>query len=601
MNTNKLTIIMFMAAALLSACDKQVERIEAEGAIKLGVDIPATKAAMSADELLSNASVKIYRADFTGLVRSYKYSEAPSTIYLPVDTYRVDVEAGEASKANPSVASWEQKSYAGSKEFTVTANQTGNVQVTATVSNVVTKVDFDATIAENFNDGYKFTIGLSTSDAAQQLVYNASKTGQEGYFIASGFEPSLYWSFTGTLKSDGSSFNKSGEIPAVEGGKLYTMKPKFTIKDGTAGFTLYVDRASTDILNDLIVFEPVSTGLAKSNAYEIWAGHATVHADVDESEYADPSKIKFSYSSDLSNWTTIDAVRNSEGVYSASLTGLTGSTAYTYKLVIDGSDVGEAMSFTTGAAPQLPNSGFETTSNAESNNWVSFFDPAASDDALKTKFWDNGSSASAGMLGSSYAICYSDSDVPSGTGSTKSARLQSKSAAGKLAAGNLFTGTFAGTVGMDGKVNFGRSWTARPTAVRVWVKYLGGKVDKTASGCPLTSNDYDIASIQVAIGTWGYKKYGGTSESPVQVYTADKNTFWDYTQLPETIAYGKWEETGTGTVSEWQQITIPLTYYSETDFPTHIVVSCAASKYGDYFAGSYSSTMWVDDFELIYE
>ena len=243
MNTNKLTIIMFMAAALLSACDKQVERAEAEGAIKLGVDIPATKAAMSADELLSNASIKIYRSDFTGLVRSYKYSEAPQTIYLPVDSYRVDVEAGEASKANPSVASWEQKSYAGSKEFTVNANQTSNVQVTASVSNVVSKVDFDATIAENFNDGYTFTIGLSTSDAAQQLIYNAAKNGQEGYFIASGFEPSLYWSFTGTLKSDGSSFNKSGEIPAVEGGKLYTMKPKFTIKDGTAGFTLFVDRA----------------------------------------------------------------------------------------------------------------------------------------------------------------------------------------------------------------------------------------------------------------------------------------------------------------------------------------------------------------------
>lgn len=45
--------------------------------------------------------MNIYKADFSGLVRSYKYSEIPSPFYLAADKYRVDVIAGEAVSATP--------------------------------------------------------------------------------------------------------------------------------------------------------------------------------------------------------------------------------------------------------------------------------------------------------------------------------------------------------------------------------------------------------------------------------------------------------------------------------------------------------------------
>ena len=80
----------------------------------------------------------------------------------------------------------------------------------------------------------------------------------------------------------------------MEAGKVYTLNVKYTIKDGELGFELEVDH-STEVIDDTIVFEPVSTGLAPSGMYEIWAGHATVHADVDEAEFSDPSAIKFAY------------------------------------------------------------------------------------------------------------------------------------------------------------------------------------------------------------------------------------------------------------------------------------------------------------------
>ena len=94
----------------------------------------------------------------------------------------------------------------------------------------------------------------------------------------------------------------------MEAGKVYTLNVKYTIKDGELGFELEVDH-STEVIDDTIVFEPVSTGLAPSGIYEIWAGHATVHADVDEAEFSDPSAIKFAYrpqgnsgSLNIGNW-----------------------------------------------------------------------------------------------------------------------------------------------------------------------------------------------------------------------------------------------------------------------------------------------------------
>ena len=51
------------------------------------------------------------------------------------------------------------------------------------------------------------------------------------------------------------------------------------------------------------------------------------------------------------------------------------------------------------------------------------------------------------------------------------------------------------------------------------------------------------------------------------------------------------------------EFTIELEYSSENRLrkPTSIVVVASSSRYGDFFAGSTGSTMWLDDLELIYE
>ena len=359
----KIIAFTLILAALVS-CTKEIAG-GGEGSVSFDVSIQSpTKAAMTSDERLSTSLVKIYKADFSGLVRDYVYASMPQTLWLPVDEYRVDVLAGELSKANPALASWEQKSYKGSSPFSITAGANTPVKVAAKVCNAVSRISFGESVRENFNEGYSFTIGIDGVENSS-LVYDEGKSGAEGYFLVNSLdEPSLSWTFSGTLAKDGSPFEKSGVIGAVEGGKAYTVNVNYTIKDGDAFFSLLVDY-STEIIDDIVVFEPVSTGISPSASYEIWAAHATVHADVDEVEFTDPSAVKFSYRAEGSEaWSIADAVKESEGYFSANLTSLTPSTTYEYKLTIAGIDQSDISRFTTDAARQLPNSSFRLSARS---------------------------------------------------------------------------------------------------------------------------------------------------------------------------------------------------------------------------------------------
>ena len=609
----KILTIASVGLLMVASCAKTElkENNEGMGMLTVDMSIPSQTRAYSEADLYNSAVVNIYKADFSGLVRSYAYNDIPSPLYLAADSYRVDVIAGEATAANPAAASWENKSYKGSKEFTITAGRETSVQVVASVNNAVTNITFDPSIAENFNAGYTFTIGL---DASSQLVYNAAKSGAEGYFIVAGLvDPVFEWTFAGTLL-DGTSFTRTGTISDVLPGKLYKMNLMYTVKDGKLDFSLSVDY-STEIFDDTIIFEPVSTGLAASSIYEIWAAHATLHADVDATEYAN-STVQFAYSSDGSAWTTVDGVNDSEGTWKADISGLTPSTTYTYKLLIDDVQVGEEKTFTTEAAPKLPNGSFEYVSKVSGESYYKFYDPSCGVADASYMFWGSGNGeGSEGVNGSaSMGIVITTIDTGDKKDGNQSVLCKNNSIVGMLTAGNLFTGQFAGLVGTSGgKVNFGRPWTSRPTALRIWCKYQTDKINILKNeSLGVTKNDYDRAQIKVAIGTWDYKKYGGTKNSPVHINTTDASTFVDFFTDPNTIANGDLIIYNDGymlnhgvkvteTTSEWVEYIIPLDYRQLSAYPTHIVISCATSQFGDYFTGYDGGKLWIDGAELIYE
>ena len=600
--------IISIAAAALVSCQKQQIAPEGEGCLSLSVSTDGTKAAMTSDELLANADIRIYKDDFSGMVRHYRYSEMPQKIYLPAGGYRIDVLAGEAAKETPSYASWEQKSYKGSKSATITAGGSESITVVAAMNSIVSNISFDESVDTYFQAGYTCTVSLYTAEGAS-LSYTKAESGTDGYFIASGFEPSLDWTFSGTLAS-GEAFSKSGSIAAVEGGKRYRLALKYVEKNGLLDVDILVDDALNEVYDD-IIFVPVSTGLASTGKYEIWGSRFTAYADVDENEY-DQSKVYFEYrvAGSDAEWTRSEAAaRVSEGSYSAQITGLTGATEYEYRLVVtkaaDGSEeiVDGTMTVTTEATPQVPNGSFETVSHDESGNYYSFYDPASSDPALQSKWWCSGNQGST-TVGSSYQITYPDaSDKMDGA---QSVCLESRYVIVKFAAGNLFCGHFGATIGTSGgTVFFGRPFTARPSAMRFWAKYSSGPVNRRASNAPdeIQKGDYDRASLRIAIGTWDYKKYGGDANSPILVNTTDESTFVDYTTDASTIAFGEkiLQGDAENSTNVWQQITIPLDYKTTTAYPTHIMIAFAASMYGDYFTGCDSSKLWIDKVELLYE
>lgn len=637
-NMKKLIYLAIGVVAMLMAtsCEKDsFNSTSGEGGFLLALSVNnnetlSSRAALTQNEIVDNAKVDIYMPNFSGKIRSYKYSEiVDEIIYLPTGNgYRVDVIAGEAAQANPDKANFENKSYAGSADFDIVANQiTNDVKVTAKINNAITKVSFDQTIAENFNEGYTLTFALAEneSNADNTLVYSATQTG-EGYFIIDNpiTENKLYWSFVGTKTSDGTEFNAKGAIEAPEstGGSLvgtrHTMNFKYVVKDGKLTFTLVVDKETTTT-TDKIVWTPTSTGLSTIKNKDIWAKFVTIGGDVDTKEYDGDVYVQYRKSS-TDEWATPDvnsdnmvkATVDDKGVLSAVIKNLEPATDYQCRLVVYDSVTAEngttsqqwvesivsEKEFTTAVDQQVPNRSFEDYHmvNATSD-YPRFYRTDSDIESHRTEWWDSGNEASAGY---GYTICAVEtSSVKDGS---YAAKLQSRYAIAKFAAGNLFSGNFAGLDGLNGMVDFGRPFTARPTGVSFYIRYKGGTVNRNGSDGPLVTNkDTDKGQIKIALGTWSNRTYGGaTAECPVRVNTADKNTFWDIQNLPETIAYAEHICTNVED-SGWYKVTLKLNYNKLNVFPTHIIISAAASMYGDYFNGCDSSDMYLDDIELLYD
>lgn len=302
-------------------------------------------------------------------------------------------------------------------------------------------------------------------------------------------------------------------------------------------------------------------------------------------------------------WIRVDdsCITADGGTFVAHITGLQPDTAYE-TVAYCGTDRSAVTEFITDSATPLPNHSFEAVSLVTGKDYYKWYDPASSDPTARTMFWGAGDGEGPdGVNGSaSMGIVLTTperNDVPDGEICVKCA---SKSFAGMLTSGNIFTGQFAGLVGTSGgKLNYGRPWTTRPKALKLKMKYESGIIDIVGSMPPgetVNKGDNDRCNIIVSVGDWDYRKCGGTPASPVHVNTVEKVFFSKNTE--GTIGYGEFV-LGKSTEG-WIDVEIPIEYISMTQKPTHIIITCATSMRGDYFTGSSKSTLWLDDFDLIY-
>lgn len=279
-----------------------------------------------------------------------------------------------------------------------------------------------------------------------------------------------------------------------------------------------------------------------------------------------------------SEWLTAEDVTTSGATFTARLTGLRGSTTYSYRVSVDGV-AGSENTFTTVQAIALENGSFENWSQDDRqwNPWGVNANP----------FWGTGNKGSTIVPSIGNITSPTDESI-----SGQAAYLESKDALIKLAAGNIFTGDFD-LEGLNGILHFGRPFSSFPTALRLYYKYtstpiteIGENVGELAS----LLGEPDRCQIYIALSD---------KSEPYEIHNDPNNRRLFDKEDPNIIAYG--EFISTQTTSTYQQIEIPLEYRAMNRTPKYIIIVASSSQYGDYYIGGIGSKLWLDEMELVYE
>ncbi len=282
-------------------------------------------------------------------------------------------------------------------------------------------------------------------------------------------------------------------------------------------------------------------------------------------------------------WTTVpeSAVTQEGGSFSACIPHLEPLTEYEV-CAYAGEHTGTIVTVETQATEVLPDGSFDQWW-LNKKVWCPWNEGGL-------QFWDTGNTG-ASMLGESN-VQPSDNVPPGLEG--KSAKLETRFVGvigiGKLAAGSIFTGKFKSVDGTNGILDFGQPWTVRPTKLRGYYNYTTGIIDYGKDEMASLKGRPDTCAIYIALADW---------TAPYEIRTNPKNRQLFDPQSPSIIAYGELYR-GDNT-DGWEEFEIELAYRSTSRVPTYIQITCAASKYGDYFAGSTGSTLFVDQFTLDYD
>lgn len=271
--------------------------------------------------------------------------------------------------------------------------------------------------------------------------------------------------------------------------------------------------------------------------YDIWSYKATLYGTNLEGK-TPTGKIYFKYcSKEDGQWSELVEAKFEEGYYKSEITGLKPGTTYQYQIFEDDKPSGVICEFTTEAPVQLPNAGFEKWDEAGKVIYPN---------EIGASYWDSGNTG-ATTLGKDYNITTKDASVKHS--GEYSANLASRKIITQFAAGNIFIGKYLETV-MDGitghgVLGLGRPFTSRPIALRGYVKYISGNVDK--GGDKISNNTPDQGIIYMALtdDRGSAYEYGGEKWSFI-IRTKDKQFFSKDNE--NVIAYGEnvWTESTVG-------------------------------------------------------
>lgn len=273
------------------------------------------------------------------------------------------------------------------------------------------------------------------------------------------------------------------------------------------------------------------------------------------------------------DWTAWTALQISGTSVRADIRGLEENTTYAVRLT-NGADTSEELTFTTGIAEILPNLSFDDWYQ-EGKAWM----PNAS---ASSYVWDSANPGTAGL--GIVPTTPETSDVVSG----KAARLETMTAMGMLAAGNIYVGHFGNIAGLGAELDWGYPFTGRPLALKGYYKYAPKAIDMVKDPYKDLKGQSDECQIQIMLTDWSDRFHINTS----------KKQFVDFENDKGIIAHGSLISSSAD--AGYVEFTIPLVYRS-TRTPKYIVIVGAASRYGDYFTGGKGSVLKLDEFRLVYD
>lgn len=504
-------------------------------------------------------------------------SKFQGNIALTPGTYTV---VAHSAKWDGSNSAFDAPYYAGQTTVNIKKNEVNTASITCKLANVKVTVNFDSNFKKYFQS--------AVSEVSSSIVGVAKRSFVMNQASAPAYFPVGDLAFKVMVNGD-SEKTQTDLVTDVKARDHYIVN--YSVGDPTpqnptgnqGTVRVFIDEATQTYTYNITVPRKNETEVTASDVSP-WSNFVELSGSA-KLEKNDYQNVTMQWKpANASEWNTINNsdINKGDGKYAYKLKGLSPNTDYIYRLVYDGvagTVNSNEVNFTTESQLEVYNGGFENWYQSSGNNaWYP--------NERGVSFWDSSNPGSASM--NRNVTTQETSIVHSGS---SSAKLASTWIVIKFAAASIYTGEFDHLVGTNGAViQWGRPFTARPSNLTGWMRYTAGSINRGTqpAGAP-AKNSPDECQIFCAL----------LSESIEIDNTRISETFpkWDGSDA-RIIAYGAYSQNTTD--DDWKQFNIPLTYYSTTRKPTHVLIVCSSSKYGDYFYGSDSSVLYLDDFSFTY-
>lgn len=509
---------------------------------------------------------------------------------LPVGKYTVKAASNGFDGLS---AAWDKPYYAGSSDVTVVSGLDVTANVTCTLANVLVTVNFDTKFKEGFKSATIVVADSADMNGTRLTFQMGENETAKAYFPVP--EKSLIVQTSVTNQKD-KTYSKNDTVREVKARD--NVKLNYKVSDSSEGSTSIDIQLDGSIKTyNFTIGVPVTAKTTLSISANPWASFVYLEGKIlSKVGNIDKSKLALEYKlASAEEWTSVaELTEGAEDSYSAKVTDLTPATEYQCRFVYkDTEEVSsEVIEFATEAATPLQNGNFDAWCDIDIKGLLGNVKTAYPNASADIKFWDTSNSGANSMSSENPTKGVTD---PVHTSGGKAAELQSKKVVIAFAAASLYTGTFGevnmGT--MSATLNFGQPFTSRPIELKGFYRYIPVAIDNVGKNLPsntVQKGDPDQCSIYIAL-----------AKKSFLIDNNDPNTFINFKEDPDIIAYG---ELPSGVATEgldYVEFSIPIKYKNLTEKPTHIIIVCSASKYGDYMTGGAGSKLYVDDFSLIYD